>query len=146
MMEKAYSRQKIRRSGADSGRFARAFAGAACRNPKTSLANIVFKTMSGDGCYTYKTDTEFAVELETFNNKKFDLIGHLTTFGFVKDRKDKIRTSEESAVFAKAIEFVLKENPDLTIGEILAEVVMGGGYCSYHEDEDLIKKMESFGS
>ncbi|MCL5017215.1 MAG: hypothetical protein M1155_00915 [Patescibacteria group bacterium] len=144
MYEKLYFRQKGKRSDKDSIRFVNAFEAAANRNPKVSLANIVFRTMSGNGCFTFKKDIEFASELNSFNNEKpASLPDILSTFG---SSETKDRTVQQSAAFCKILEQVLRDNPNITIGEILAEVVMGGGYCSYHEDEDLIKRMEAFRS
>ena len=60
--------QKCRRTNKDSARFAKAFENAACRNSNMSLANIVFRVMSGEGCYTYKTDMEFAADLDATEN------------------------------------------------------------------------------
>lgn len=137
------NKQKCRRSNKDSARFARAFEDAACRNPKVSLANIVFKVLDGEGCYSYKTDYEFAVDLDAFRNKKPSSSADLLlAYGFPKNREEKVRTMDQNAAFAKMLKHVLKHNSDATIGQILAEVVMGLHYCSFHHDEDLIKGME----
>jgi hypothetical protein len=147
MHKKLYSWQKSRRTNKESTRFAEAFEAAACRNQKMSLANIVFKMMSGEGCFSFKTDLEFAVDLDAFNNEKpANMADLLLTFGFPKDLENKTRTFEQNAAFAKMLKHVLKHNPDLTIGEIRAYVVMGQSYCSYHKDEDLAERMEAFGS
>jgi hypothetical protein len=101
--------------------------------------------MSGDGCFTYKTDLEFAIELDAFNNKKPSSMADLIlAYGFPKDLENEARTPEQSAAFAKMLKHVLKRNPKMTIGEILADVVMGKHYCSYHKDKDLIERMEKF--
>ena len=135
--------QKCKRTNKDSARFAKAFEDAACRNSDMSLANIVFRVMSGEGCYTYKTDMEFAADLDAFRNKKpANIADLLLAYGFPKDREKKSRTMDQNSAFAKMLKHVLKHNSDATIGQILAEVVMGGHYCSYHKDEDLIRRME----
>jgi hypothetical protein len=136
---------KCRRTNKDSARFARAFEDASCRNPNMSLANIVFRVMDGEGGRSYKTDYEFAVDLDAFRNKKPSSVADLLlAYGFPKDREKKGRTMDQNAAFAKMLKHVLKHNSDATIGQILAEVVMGGHYCSYHKDEDLIRIMERF--
>ena len=143
MHKKLYSGHKCGRTNKDSVRFTRAFEDAACRNSDMSLANIVFKVMGGEGRYTYKTDMEFAVELNAFRKKNPPNIADLlSAYGFSKNREQKTRTMDQNAVFAKMLKYVLEHNSDVTIGQILAEVVMGVHYCSYHKDEDLIGRIE----
>jgi|GEM_PF-2821159 len=139
--------QKCNRSNKDSTRFAKAFEVVACRNPKMSLANIVFKIMNGPGCFSFKTDLEFAVNLDAFRNKKCtNMVDLLMTFGFPKNLETKSRSADQNAAFAKMLKHVLKHNSNMAIGEILAEVVMGSHYCSYHKDADLIERIEGFES
>ncbi len=138
-----YGEQKCNRSNKDSARFAEAFENAACRNPKTSWANLIFWIMSGEGCFSYKTDLEFAMDLRAFHGEGQPSVGDLMlAFGFPKDMQNKIRTVDQNAKFAKMLKHALKHNPQLRIGEILGDVVMGKNYCSYHSDKDLIERME----
>ena len=136
------NKQKCRRSNKDSARFARAFKDASCRNSNVSLANIVFKAMNGEGCHSYKTDLDFAIELDAFCAKKPSSIADLLlAYGFPKNREEK-RTMDQNIAFAKMLKHALKHNSDASIGQILAKVVMGDHYCSYHKDEDLIRGVE----
>ncbi len=141
--KKLYSQKRIRRTNKDSARFAGAFEAAACRNSKMSLANIVVVIMDGEGCFTYKTDLEFAMDLDAFHSKRVTAMSDLLlAFGFSKELETKGRNMDQNAAFAKMLKRVLKHNPDMTIGEIFAEIVMGKNYCSYHRDEDLIRRLE----
>ena len=147
MCKKLHSEQKGKRINEDSARFAKAFERAARCHPGVSLANIVFKVIHGDGCFTFMTDLEFIANLDALNNKTFKPDSELVmAFESNKNPGTKSRSAEQNAVFAKMLKRVLKHNPEMTIGEILAEVAMGSHYCSYHNDEDLIGKMERYGS
>jgi len=134
------SRKRIR-SNKDSARFAEAFENAACRHSNISMTNIVFKVMSGEGCLSYKTDLEFASDLDSFRKQQppANAAELMLSFG-----SGKIRTVDQAFAIGKVLRRVLKHHPDMTIGTILGEVAMGKNYCSYHKDEDMIRMVERF--
>lgn len=134
------SRKQIR-SNKDSARFAEEFENAVCRHSKMSMANIAFKVMSGEGCHSNKTDLEFASDLDSFRKQRpSDNAAELT----LSLGSGKPRTVDQAFAIGKVLRRVLKHYPDLTIGTILGEVAMGKNYCSYHKDEDLIRRVEQF--
>ncbi|MDO8443195.1 MAG: hypothetical protein Q7S81_02995 [bacterium] len=133
--------QKQIRSNKDSARFAEAFENAVIRHSKMSMANIAFKVMSGEGCLSYKTDLEFAGDLDSFRKHQSPANAAELALSF---GSGKIRTVDQAFAIGKVLRRALKHHPDLTIGAVLGEVAMGKNYCSYHKDEDMIKMVERF--
>ncbi|MHB9019537.1 MAG: hypothetical protein ACYC3G_01515 [Minisyncoccota bacterium] len=142
--KKGMTHQFCRRSNKDSARFAKAFEDLCCRQPKVSVANLIVKIMDPEGgIYSYRNDLEVGVELAALCNKTPPkMVDVVLAFSFPVNMELKgVRTYEQSVSFGKMLKHALKHNPTMTIGQVLAQIGKGAGYCSFHKDDDLIRRI-----
>lgn len=136
--------QFCKRSNKDSARFAKAFEELCCRQAKVSVANLIVKIMDPEGgIYSYRNDLEVGVELASLCKKTPPKMADvIIEFSFPANMEmGGTRTYEQSVSFGKMLKHALKHNPTMTIGQVLAQIGKGSGYCSFHKDEDLIRRI-----